>query len=61
MYVCACGHTAETEGGLMSHFIERHCLSYDIELCCPLGFARCLTGGFGALAVDDRQLPVAGY
>jgi hypothetical protein len=46
MYMCTCGDTAATEGDLMSHFIERHCLSYGIALICPLGSACLLTGGF---------------
>ena len=46
MYTCTCGHAAETEGDLMSHFIERHCLSYGVELSCPLGPACPLTSGF---------------
>jgi hypothetical protein len=41
MYTCTCGHSAETEGELISHVIERHVSSYGVELYCPLG-APCL-------------------
>lgn len=46
MYTCTCGHAAETEGDLMSHVIERHVLSYGVELYCPLGAPCLLTGIF---------------
>lgn len=39
MSMCTCGHAAATECDLMSHFIERHCLSYGIALFCPLDSA----------------------
>jgi hypothetical protein len=44
MYGCVCGYGAETEGDIMSHIIERHLLSYGIELYCPLGPVHCLAG-----------------
>ena len=37
MYQCTCGYGAQTEGDLMSHFIECHAASYGIETCCPVG------------------------
>lgn len=61
MYQCTCGYAAETEGGLMSHFIERHGSSYVIELCCPLGSACYLTGSLGTLSDDTLQLSTVGY
>ena len=46
MYICTCGHSAETEGDLMSHVIERHASSYSVELYCSLGVPCLLTGAF---------------
>ena len=33
MIACICGFQAETEGDLMSHFIECHRRSYALETC----------------------------
>lgn len=55
MYLCSCGYAAETEGCLMSHFIERHRLSYNIELHCPLGSEGSLAGGFETFPYGDRH------
>jgi hypothetical protein len=54
MYLCTCGYAAETECDLMSHFIERHTLSYGLVLYCPFGDA-CLTKAPPATALS---LPV---
>jgi hypothetical protein len=45
----------------MSHFIERHSLSYVIELCCPLGSACNLTGSFRTLSDGTLQLSTVGH
>lgn len=36
MFACTCGYESQTEGDLMSHVLECHCLPYGLEQCCPL-------------------------